>query len=304
KITDAGVDRITTFTLLQDLDLRGCSNITDAGLHHIAALTQLQHLHLSRCDKITDVGVEHIANLTQLRHLDLSWCNTITDAGVDRITTFTLLQDLDLRGCSNITDAGLHHIAALKHLEHLNFTTCDKLANVGAHRVLNLNNCVDITDPESHFFATLSVKPLEMSQLFYLNDKPAIQNSIYRSHYPMLNRIENESLYQQREQKCLGFEINDESPTETETHPQEVAHSWFNDDLFATTMLRPEMDQQLVVEEPAIDHVDDDGETALMRAAKAGDCKKIEELVQRNANVNYAHRRSKKTALFLAVEKR
>ncbi|CUF56496.1 ankyrin repeat protein, putative [Bodo saltans] len=55
--------------------------------------------------------------------------------------------------------------------------------------------------------------------------------------------------------------------------------------------------------EPAVEDVDNNGETALMRGAKAGDLKKIDELVRRNVNVNYAHRRSKnKTALFLAVE--
>lgn len=46
--------------------------------------------------------------------------------------------------------------------------------------------------------------------------------------------------------------------------------------------------------EPAVEDVDNNGETALMRAAKADDCKTIEELVRRNVNVNYAHRRSKK----------
>ncbi|CUG44955.1 ankyrin repeat protein, putative [Bodo saltans] len=53
---------------------------------------------------------------------------------------------------------------------------------------------------------------------------------------------------------------------------------------------------------PAISCVDESGETELMVVARLGNANKVFEVALQSENLNYQHRRSKKTALFFAVE--
>ena len=78
KITDAGLERLKTFTDLQTLGLEELS-ITDAGLEHLKALTRLQKLDLAGCNQIQDLKTLRCQRLT---YVDLSGCGKKKDLGV------------------------------------------------------------------------------------------------------------------------------------------------------------------------------------------------------------------------------
>ncbi|CUF56836.1 receptor-type protein kinase, putative, partial [Bodo saltans] len=327
KVTDAGVDHIAALPQLLHLNFSRCDEITDATVGRIATLLQLLHLDLSWCNKITDAGLQHIAKLPRLLHLDLSGCNKITDAGLDRITKLTELQHLDLSGCVEVTSAGVDHIAALAQLQRVDLSECVKITDADVGRIakltqlqhLDLSRCTKITDVGLDCITMLPLlQHLDLSgctsitevgldriatltQLLHL-DLKCDHRAYLKNRLPKAKGRSNESAQQVVRQidarklllpDCedimrLGFGNEDSSPGPTAE---------------SGTLVK-ELGAGNCHVEPAVDDVDKDGETALMRAAKVGDCKKIEELVRRSANVNFVHRHSKKTALFLAVEKR
>ena len=59
---------------LRDLELDHCNKITDMGLNHLTSLTLLTKLVLDGLDKITAKGVEYLTILTGLRVLSLGQC--------------------------------------------------------------------------------------------------------------------------------------------------------------------------------------------------------------------------------------
>ncbi|MFN0052091.1 MAG: PQQ-binding-like beta-propeller repeat protein [Planctomycetales bacterium] len=118
RITDAGVQRLTTLADLEHLNLSG-NSITNQGLAHLGAMHRLRNLDLS-LTAISDQGLESLRSLTELDELDLLYSEgfagpLVTDAGLESLAALTGLTRLNLTG-GGITDAGLSRLHALKHL--------------------------------------------------------------------------------------------------------------------------------------------------------------------------------------------
>ena len=69
---------------LKFLDLDGC-RLTDQGVQSLTSLTALTTLNLSRCMLISDQGVQSLAGLTALTTLNLFGCSLISDQGVQSL---------------------------------------------------------------------------------------------------------------------------------------------------------------------------------------------------------------------------
>jgi hypothetical protein len=119
---------------VEEVDLRGCTQITNAGLAHLRGV---RVLNIAGCALITDAGLAHLtgirtldisrqwdgppslitdaglAHLTGIHTLSMRWCTRITDAGLAHLTG---IHTLDMSGCEQITDAGLAHLTGIHTL--------------------------------------------------------------------------------------------------------------------------------------------------------------------------------------------
>jgi len=105
RITNVGLEHVSSLTSLRVLDCWRCKDFTDAGLEHLAAMPHLQRLSLWNTN-VTDDGLGHLKRLTSLRVLDLSHTR-VSDAGLKQLEGLTGLQELALIGCNELTDAGV-----------------------------------------------------------------------------------------------------------------------------------------------------------------------------------------------------
>ncbi len=82
QLTDIGVTWVRSFPNLIALDISGCSNVTDNTLAVVGSMcTVLQHINLNGCTRITDAGIKLLQPLKYLQALNLSCCD-ITDAAM------------------------------------------------------------------------------------------------------------------------------------------------------------------------------------------------------------------------------
>ena len=93
---------------VEEVNLRGCTQISDAGLTHLRGV---RVLNIAGCARITDAGLAH---LTGIHTLNMSGCRLITDAGLAHLTG---IHTLNMNGCAQITDAGLEHLTGIHTLD-------------------------------------------------------------------------------------------------------------------------------------------------------------------------------------------
>jgi hypothetical protein len=120
-VTQEAVSAIADLTLLERLNLSGCTAVVDVrpilscrkltelnlsdtsvsrdGIAGLETLPVLQQLNLKRCMKINDVSA--LGSCPSLKHLNLSACS-IGDRGFSGLQTCSTLQHLDLSGCQRI----------------------------------------------------------------------------------------------------------------------------------------------------------------------------------------------------------
>eukprot|EP01119_Soliformovum_irregulare_P002716 TRINITY_DN12975_c0_g1_i1.p1 TRINITY_DN12975_c0_g1~~TRINITY_DN12975_c0_g1_i1.p1 ORF type:complete len:311 (-),score=42.16 TRINITY_DN12975_c0_g1_i1:100-1032(-) len=134
---------------LRRLDLLFCDRITDQGVNYISTITSLRELSLHGCSMITDRSLESLRSLHNLVSLDLSWCSLITNDGLAHLRT-DLLCKLNLSYCFGITDAGIQILAgkwrcALKELRldqcALQFRTLGGFFLMKDLEILSVMNC-------------------------------------------------------------------------------------------------------------------------------------------------------------------
>jgi hypothetical protein len=70
KVTDAGIEALTSLTELEELRLDG-TMITDAGLVHLTGMSKLHFIELYNT-QVTDSGLAHLIQLPALRHLSVN----------------------------------------------------------------------------------------------------------------------------------------------------------------------------------------------------------------------------------------
>ena len=172
KITDAGVQELTSLTSLSRLCLQ-CSwvkkmdsarwlarltglrelmfmggGIND-GLYY-TTLTSLTRLSLSY---VASNFIDRLASLVNIRDLRLSECCRIKNVGLKHLTSFTSLTRLKLGWCSAVTDDGIRHFKTLTSLTMLGLSDAKITDNSMIYLVgltgmehLELNGCGRITD--------------------------------------------------------------------------------------------------------------------------------------------------------------
>jgi len=119
QIGDAGLEVLSTYSGIEELDLSENSLITDAGMASIAKLTALKKLNLWRV-QVSDDGALKLAPLTRLEWLNLD--NTkLTDGGLPALKDMNSLKFLHL-GSTQITAAGAPALFHLKSLKDLKIT--------------------------------------------------------------------------------------------------------------------------------------------------------------------------------------
>jgi hypothetical protein len=106
KLSDRGLEQLTTLPKLEILDLSGNRDITNAGIAHLAGLYYLRQLRLSETN-IHSQALPHLSRLTWLEQLHLSG-TAISDEHFEAIGYMVHLRDLDLR------DAQISNTAALQ----------------------------------------------------------------------------------------------------------------------------------------------------------------------------------------------
>lgn len=121
RITDAGIQQLSTLPQLEMLDLYG-NAISNDGLRFVGQIRTLRELDLS-LQAIDDLGLEHLQPLQRLERLDVLYAvgfagPTIANQGMQTLRGLTNLRHLNLIG-AQIDDAALDQLAALQHLEYL-----------------------------------------------------------------------------------------------------------------------------------------------------------------------------------------
>ena len=110
---DAGLQRLTSLTKLQDLCLAG----TGVLLEKMPPLRQLKSLNL-RLTSIGDAGLSHVDRFPNLQTLDLG-CTNVTDRDLDALRGLKSLTKLNLQQ-TEIGDDGVPVLAGLLQLRSLN----------------------------------------------------------------------------------------------------------------------------------------------------------------------------------------
>lgn len=121
SVTDLIAEQIARITQLNTLSVSG--RITDGGLEQISSLQHLQHLSLSCCDAISDHGLQMLTTLTALVDLQLHSCLHLSDPALQLIGQLRQLTSLCLSlSCEDATSAGILHLSLLTNLKQLNFS--------------------------------------------------------------------------------------------------------------------------------------------------------------------------------------
>ena len=112
-----------------------CANVSerrdlvDADLVHLSGV---EEVNLRGCTQITDAGLAHLRGV---RVLNIWGSARVTDAGLAHLTG---IHTLDMRGCYPITDAGLAHLTGI----HWLFMDGCNPATIAAARAMGLKPSV------------------------------------------------------------------------------------------------------------------------------------------------------------------
>eukprot|EP00028_Trichosphaerium_sp_Am-I-7-wt_P004470 CAMPEP_0168534278 /NCGR_PEP_ID=MMETSP0405-20121227/17772_1 /TAXON_ID=498012 /ORGANISM="Trichosphaerium sp, Strain Am-I-7 wt" /LENGTH=381 /DNA_ID=CAMNT_0008560889 /DNA_START=98 /DNA_END=1240 /DNA_ORIENTATION=- len=117
------------------LNLAGCHKLTDFGLEKLSSLSNLEILDMSFCPKITDKSFLQLSHLSNLKKLDIFECQ-ISDRGAEAFKHLEhSLTRLMLHGCMRLTDQGMPNIENLHSLKVLSLSNCFGITDNGAHRI-------------------------------------------------------------------------------------------------------------------------------------------------------------------------
>ena len=125
KITDAGMQALTSFKKLESLTIAG--NFSEAGFASLGKLGQLRELNLTlNTPVITGQELAVLEKLPELRKLTLDISNTeakpdqrmLSDTVFSQLQNLNNLEELTIN-CDGFTGSGLSHLSKLKSLRKL-----------------------------------------------------------------------------------------------------------------------------------------------------------------------------------------
>lgn len=84
-VTDAGLESLSRWPLVEVLVIDGCKGITDDGLAHLARMRQLWHVWFAgSTSRLSDAGLVHLCRVPRLEYVTISGVG-ITDAGLKHL---------------------------------------------------------------------------------------------------------------------------------------------------------------------------------------------------------------------------
>jgi hypothetical protein len=116
-LDDDALKVISSWPLLETLDLSGDSEVTDRGVVLLARCQQLRSLNLSWVYAVSDGAMPALRGLERLRSLNLTSCN-ISGRGVETIAAFTALEWLALPLFPSLDDTAIEKLAATRSPIH------------------------------------------------------------------------------------------------------------------------------------------------------------------------------------------
>ncbi len=119
-VNDKGLRAVSVLKSLEELDIRGCSELTDEGFTHLSSLTGLKKLEASNIQRLGEPGLGHLSRMATLERLNVALGHGVTNAGLKQIARLTNLRELDLASVGGITDDGLASLQPLTKLRWLN----------------------------------------------------------------------------------------------------------------------------------------------------------------------------------------
>jgi len=189
-ITDTGIKHLSSLSSLEELDLKGCSNIGSSSLGNtLAKLTLLERLDVSYCPGILRSSWQ--GKINSLKALDACY-SAVKDSHISRLTDLSALEELNLDSCpigdwtishlesvvpnlvsldladTDLSDLGMVHLAKFKKLKRLSLFYCNltnsslqHLSSLSKLEVLNLDSR-EIDDNGLWHLQSLQLKSLDI----------------------------------------------------------------------------------------------------------------------------------------------
>jgi len=172
SITDVGVSHLSKLSMLQELDLNGCSSITSAALAlTLEKLKCLNTLDVSYCPGILRLSWQ--GKINALQTLELGFSN-VQDRHLSKLTNLPSLLELNLDSCpigdwaishladsnvtpnllsldladTDVTDLGMVHIPKFTKLEKLSLFYCN-ITNAGLRHLSNMKDTLKVLNLDS-----------------------------------------------------------------------------------------------------------------------------------------------------------
>lgn len=121
SVADDVAPELAKFSQLQSLAVSW--RMTDHGIEQLSSLQRLQQLSLSCCDAVSDSGLLMLTHLTALVGLQLLSCLQLGDPALQLAAQLTQLTSLCLsHSCEEASSTGLLCLTALRNLRQLNLS--------------------------------------------------------------------------------------------------------------------------------------------------------------------------------------
>ena len=109
--TDEAIKILIDLPELESLDL-GHTRVSDAGLERLSSSNTLKVLHLAGCQHITDHGMESVAKMTSLTFLNIYANPHLTDEALEPLAKMSGLTDLLIQENPKLTEAAVRKLQA------------------------------------------------------------------------------------------------------------------------------------------------------------------------------------------------
>ncbi|KAL4858834.1 F-box/LRR-repeat protein 16 [Chlorella vulgaris] len=111
---------------LSMLNLSNCAGLTDDCLAVLAAaVPRLALLNLQGCRRVGDTGIAHLASMPCLRHILLP--GGASDASMQTLVAMPALERVALRGCMRVTTAGVYLLLQRRGLQRVVISKCPQV---------------------------------------------------------------------------------------------------------------------------------------------------------------------------------
>lgn len=156
NISTIGIQTLSSFKNLTDLNISACGGVNDTSLQVLAPnLKKLESLHLRISKDVTEIGIKALISFTNLTELDLADCLGVNDTSLQFITPHLKnLKKLNLHRTKNLHSSGIQALASLTHLTDLDLSFNTSVDDLSFQRIaprltqltkLNISHCSNLS---------------------------------------------------------------------------------------------------------------------------------------------------------------